>query len=306
MCQASRTPGSTAPRTIFHQYTLRVARRDELQAHLKKHGVGNASNYPLPCTAELFRHLGYTRGRLPERSGGGRSDFPPYHPELTPEQIGYVGIRSVGSIGDPTPNGRDRRRCLGAKPRSYGRRLGSERSWRRSATPTQCPRAPGTAYPTPRDADVADAEPDGRFRVRAAQAERLSRGTLSGLGSHCRATRACVAAATRSRPRPSGSAGRRPSAVTVGGRVLPCQALAYIGVGVADAAAPPPPSCDRTNGFRPQAPAPITAHFRSRVTDRTHGSYPRRIRSARRQLGIDRREITSAGRPLRLREPARV
>ena len=51
---------------IFHQYTLQVARRDELQAHLKSRGIGHAVYYPLalhlqPC----FAHLNYRRGRLP-------------------------------------------------------------------------------------------------------------------------------------------------------------------------------------------------------------------------------------------------
>src|SRR5690242_19622913 len=33
---------------IFHQYTLRAQRRDELQAHLKAKGIGNAVYYPVP------------------------------------------------------------------------------------------------------------------------------------------------------------------------------------------------------------------------------------------------------------------
>ena len=51
---------------IFHQYTIRVPARDELQAQLKANGIGNAVYYPLalhlqPC----FAHLGYRRGSLP-------------------------------------------------------------------------------------------------------------------------------------------------------------------------------------------------------------------------------------------------
>ncbi len=33
---------------IFHQYTLRAERRDGLQAHLKKEGIGHAVYYPIP------------------------------------------------------------------------------------------------------------------------------------------------------------------------------------------------------------------------------------------------------------------
>jgi dTDP-4-amino-4,6-dideoxygalactose transaminase len=88
-----RTPvidGANEP--IFHQYTLRVERRDELQAHLKKHGIGNAVYYPVPLHLQnCFRHLGYTRGRLPEAERAAAEVISlPIYPELTPEQIGYV------------------------------------------------------------------------------------------------------------------------------------------------------------------------------------------------------------------------
>src|SRR5437667_2831648 len=33
---------------IFHQYTVRVERRDQLQAHLKNQGIGNTVHYPVP------------------------------------------------------------------------------------------------------------------------------------------------------------------------------------------------------------------------------------------------------------------
>ncbi len=77
---------------IFHQYTLRVERRDELQAHLKGQGVGNAVYYPVPLHLQnCFSHLGYKRGRLPgaERAAGEVISLPIY-PELTRDQIDYV------------------------------------------------------------------------------------------------------------------------------------------------------------------------------------------------------------------------
>jgi len=77
---------------IFHQYTLRVERRDELQAHLKTKGIGSAVYYPVPLHLQpCFNHLGYRRGRLPEaeRAAGEALSLPVY-PELQREQLDYV------------------------------------------------------------------------------------------------------------------------------------------------------------------------------------------------------------------------
>ena len=77
---------------IFHQYTIQVPRRDELQAHLKAKGIGHAVYYPLalhlqPC----FAHLDYRRGSLPvtEAAMGSVLSLPIY-PELTREQQDMV------------------------------------------------------------------------------------------------------------------------------------------------------------------------------------------------------------------------
>lgn len=77
---------------IFHQYTLRVERRDALQAHLKAQGIGSAIYYPVPLHLQpCFAHLGYQAGRLPEaeRAAGEVISLPVY-PELTPAQLDYV------------------------------------------------------------------------------------------------------------------------------------------------------------------------------------------------------------------------
>lgn len=77
---------------IFHQFTLRVAMRDELQAALRAGDIGTAIYYPLalhlqPC----FAHLGYRAGALPvtERMTGAVLSLPIY-PELTPPQLDRV------------------------------------------------------------------------------------------------------------------------------------------------------------------------------------------------------------------------
>jgi dTDP-4-amino-4,6-dideoxygalactose transaminase len=73
---------------IFHQYTIRVPRRDALQAHLRDANIGHKVYYPIglhlqPC----FQGLGYTRGELPvtEEASAEVISLPVY-PELSAEQ----------------------------------------------------------------------------------------------------------------------------------------------------------------------------------------------------------------------------
>lgn len=84
---------------IYHQYTIQVPRRDELQAHLKARGVGHAVYYPLalhlqPC----FAHLNYGRGSLPVTEAATDTVLSlPIYPELTREQQDTV-IQAVQSF----------------------------------------------------------------------------------------------------------------------------------------------------------------------------------------------------------------
>lgn len=86
---------------IFHQYTLRVARRDALMEHLKARGIGCAVYYPLalhlqPC----FADLGYRRGSLPvsEQAMTEAVSLPVY-PELSPAQMDAV-VKAVTDFYD--------------------------------------------------------------------------------------------------------------------------------------------------------------------------------------------------------------
>jgi dTDP-4-amino-4,6-dideoxygalactose transaminase len=69
---------------IYNQYTIRVPRRDALQAHLKARQIGNAVYYPLslhrqPC----FAHLGYAPGSLPHAEAASEQVISlPVYPEL--------------------------------------------------------------------------------------------------------------------------------------------------------------------------------------------------------------------------------
>jgi len=83
---------------IFHQYTLRVSRRDQLLEHLKRRGIGCAVYYPLalhlqPC----FAHLGYRPGSLPvSESAMAEVISLPVYPELSGAQLDAV----AGAVRD--------------------------------------------------------------------------------------------------------------------------------------------------------------------------------------------------------------
>ncbi|HUO52824.1 MAG TPA: DegT/DnrJ/EryC1/StrS family aminotransferase [Gemmatimonadaceae bacterium] len=97
-----RTP-VTAPgnETIVNQYTIRVARRDELQAHLKTKGIGCAVYYPLPLHLQkCFAYLGYKAGQFPESEKAAKEVISlPVYPELTPAQQDEVIAAVRGFFG---------------------------------------------------------------------------------------------------------------------------------------------------------------------------------------------------------------
>jgi dTDP-4-amino-4,6-dideoxygalactose transaminase len=72
---------------IFHQYTLRVSRRDDLIEHLKGRGIGCAVYYPVPLHLQpCFAHLGYRDGSLPRTEAAAREVLSlPLYPELRVE-----------------------------------------------------------------------------------------------------------------------------------------------------------------------------------------------------------------------------
>jgi len=83
--------------SIFNQYTLRVQRRDALQAFLKERGIGSAIYYPLPLHLQpCFAYLGYRAGAFPESERAANEVLSlPIYPELSQTQLDEVieGVR---------------------------------------------------------------------------------------------------------------------------------------------------------------------------------------------------------------------
>ncbi len=77
---------------VYHQYTIRAPRRDELRAFLGEQGVGSMIYYPVPLhRQEMYAGLDLGEGRLPESELAAKEVLSlPIYPEMTDEQIEQV------------------------------------------------------------------------------------------------------------------------------------------------------------------------------------------------------------------------
>jgi dTDP-4-amino-4,6-dideoxygalactose transaminase len=87
--------------SIYNQYTIRAARRDALQNHLKNLGIGTAIYYPLPLHLQpCFAYLGYRRGQFPESERASDEVLSlPVYPELSQAQQDEVIAAVRGFYG---------------------------------------------------------------------------------------------------------------------------------------------------------------------------------------------------------------
>ena len=91
-------PGVAPPLTpegyehVFHQYTIRVERRDAVQQFLNERKIGNAVYYPVPLHLQpLYASLGHKPGDFPHAEHAAKEVLSlPMFPELRPAQITRV------------------------------------------------------------------------------------------------------------------------------------------------------------------------------------------------------------------------
>jgi dTDP-4-amino-4,6-dideoxygalactose transaminase len=84
----------TDPRAthIFHQYVLRVPRREQLRAHLAAHHIGTEVFYPLPLhLQQSLRSLGYSEGDFPHAERAANEVLAlPIYPDLRDDEVDTV------------------------------------------------------------------------------------------------------------------------------------------------------------------------------------------------------------------------
>src|SRR5215831_3825235 len=82
---------------VYHQYTIRTPRRDELAEHLKQRGIGTMVYYPVPIHQQAVYASSGKVPSLPHAEAAAKQVLSlPIYPEITDEQLETV----VGAISD--------------------------------------------------------------------------------------------------------------------------------------------------------------------------------------------------------------
>jgi dTDP-4-amino-4,6-dideoxygalactose transaminase len=84
---------------VFHQYTIRVERRDALQQFLSERKIGSTVYYPHPLHLQpLYASLGHKAGDFPHAERAAQEVLSlPMYPELRKEQIARV-VEAIGEF----------------------------------------------------------------------------------------------------------------------------------------------------------------------------------------------------------------
>jgi len=94
MTDSLTLPSEVVPRHVYNQYVVRVKeKRDELRKFLGENNIATEIYYPLPLhLQDCFASLGHKKGDFPESEKAADETIAlPVFPELTEEQLNYVG-----------------------------------------------------------------------------------------------------------------------------------------------------------------------------------------------------------------------
>jgi dTDP-4-amino-4,6-dideoxygalactose transaminase len=102
----SGAPGVAPPITpegcehVYHQYTIRLERRDVVQRQLSERKIGSSVYYPVPLHLQpLYASLGYKRGDFPHAERAAQEVLSlPMYPELRSDQIARVAEAVLESL----------------------------------------------------------------------------------------------------------------------------------------------------------------------------------------------------------------
>src|SRR5713101_4194442 len=85
---------------VYHQYTIRVPRRDAVQKALAAGGIASTVYYPIPLHQQpMYASLGYRAGAFPGAEQAAREVLSlPVYPELSPEQIERVAAAVIAAV----------------------------------------------------------------------------------------------------------------------------------------------------------------------------------------------------------------
>ncbi len=77
---------------VFHQYTIKVTKRDKLKKYLEKKGIPTMIYYPLPLHLQpALKYLGYKKGDYPESEKASKQVLSlPIYPELSQKEQNFI------------------------------------------------------------------------------------------------------------------------------------------------------------------------------------------------------------------------
>jgi dTDP-4-amino-4,6-dideoxygalactose transaminase len=87
--------------SIYNQYIIRVANRDNVKSTLTSKGIGSGIYYPLGLHMQkCFGDLGYREGDLPETERACKEVLAlPVYPELDEKSVRYVAAETLAAVG---------------------------------------------------------------------------------------------------------------------------------------------------------------------------------------------------------------